>query len=642
MENTKCIVVAGIEESAIKKDVGRISAIQACAEYVDNQFDAGSLQGEIFTDRAVKPNVVCFLDQGSGMSMRSIQAFFTYGQSEWRTKRHKGANGKGSKFMLSHAEKIVVRTRCENDEYVKTFTIDLESWLDQILKGREVEIDTHATVGSHPMDPESGSFTLFEIYPNDDKKSFFSEKHLLENLGELLSPQFADRVFVNGKTLKPRDIIGGFEFEATDPVLGDVRVFMYQPTTVKSRDVLRIGSIGPVMDFRTFTDGLPRKLREKVPSIFFDRTVCGLIEVEAFNQWREGASREFRNDLYQSEELELFVDFLESILGPKVATEFGLNEVAIADKEKRNLDALRDLSERAFGEIEIFEEKKPVVKSSSFAITPWTLTISPGETQVFKVRGRSGETYTFDFSKIPGATAVNVGENEVTLKIGKRVDFNPDEQYHLKVTQDSTGKTKIAYIKIAVTKELSIVPKSGSYYIGDRINLRAVNVPGDSKKLNWSINPEASGRLTENTSLTGVGLIANTTGRCKITVSDPDNKSVHATSTIYISEKPAERKRENPDGPMIKIEDVVIVIKTLHTPSLEQGFFEKVSDNLLTFHLNPEHPKYHATMKVSESAWREYILSLIVTYYVFWKAEKDLLSRDEQQLLISSIMAVLI
>jgi len=175
-------VQAGIDRNAIQREVSRIAALNALAEQIDNTFDAGSLHCNIYTDDPKNPTKVTIVDTGSGMADSSLKAFFVYGKSAWLTKRHKGTNGKGSKYMLWHAQQIVVRTRSEGESAVKTFTVDLETWMQQILLGKTVPIKTDSVLGEHDLDPSDGTFTLIEITPKKDKSTSFAESRILDVL----------------------------------------------------------------------------------------------------------------------------------------------------------------------------------------------------------------------------------------------------------------------------------------------------------------------------------------------------------------------------------------------------------------------------------------------------------------------------
>ncbi|MEK7512250.1 MAG: ATP-binding protein [Patescibacteria group bacterium] len=640
-------VQAGIDRNAIMREVSRIPPRNALAELIDNCFDAGSLHCNIYVEGKSSPTKILLVDSGSGLNEDALKAFFVYGKSEWQSKRHKGRNGKGSKYMLWHASKILVRTRCRDEANVKTFQLDLENWMKQILKGESVAIETDSKVGAHEFDPPKGAFTLIEISPKKEVAKEFTEETLLESMAELLSPQYADRVFVNGKNLAAREV-SSFQDQTNVPTLGDVRVYIYQPTDVKYRDGIRldelqIGSIGPVTDFRTFIRNLPLALRSKVPFTFSDRNICGLIEVDAFNEWREGASREFRDGLYHSSEIAVFISYLAEVLGPKISKEFGLESAEMQDREKRNFDALRKLTEDAFGGIKfVGPERKPPKSRAAFHISPWTITMVPGEEQVFEAKGKTDQTYEWDASDIPGASLDQTTNEKVTLIVSRGVKYNPDEQYRLIAKEKSSGFARTAYVKIVPAKGLTLVPASGTYTVNNMVTFKAINLPAETTTLDWQAKPSDSGEFLKVRGVNNVSFILKKPGRCLITAIDPKNSRVSAVSDIYIKEESIDIDRPGPDVPLLKLEDTIVEIKTLTSPDVNlQGFVEERTADHIVFHLNVNHPKYHKTMKTSESGWREYVLGLIVNHYISWLSVKENLNSDDQLRRIGSIMAKL-
>jgi hypothetical protein len=645
---TKILTVqAGIDRNAILREVSRIPPRNALAELVDNCFDAGSLHCNIYVEGKPFPTKILLVDNGSGLNEEALRAFFIYGKSEWLSKRHKGRNGKGSKYMLWHASSILVRTRCRDEAKVKTFSVDLESWMKQILKGESVTIETDSPVGAHEFDPPKGSFTLIEITPKKETAKEFTEETLLENLAELLSPQYVDRVFVNGKNLSPREV-SSFQDLTNVPTLGEVRVYIYQPTELRTRDGVRldelqIGSIGPVTDFRTFVRNMPAVLRQKIPFAFFDRNICGLIEIEGFNEWREGASREFRDGLYHSPEIAVFCNYLADVLGPKINKEFGLESAEMQDREKRSFEVLRKLTENAFGGIELpdHNRKKPTPRPS-FRVCPWTVTIIPGEEQLFEAKGKPEQRYDWDASDIPGSSFTNIGDNKISLGVNKTAKYNPDEQYRLVVRELPSGVARIAHVKIASARELTLVPRSGSYVVNDLVTFKAINLPDETTTLDWRAEPSDMGEFIKTRGVDNISFIVKKPGRCLITATDPRNKTISATSDIYVKEEKPDATTVESDTPLLKLEETIIEVKTLSaTDESLQGFVEERASKHIIFHLNVNHPKYHKTMKTSESGWREYVLGVIVNHYISWLSSREDLNSEDQLHRIGAIMAKL-
>ncbi|NQT50329.1 hypothetical protein HQ571_06575 [Candidatus Kuenenbacteria bacterium] len=470
---------------------------------------------------------------------------------------------------------------------------------------------------------------------------------MIENLADLLSPQFADRVFVNGKNLTPRDIVTGFQDRIEVPVLGEIRVYIYQPGKVRHRDGMRIdelkiGSIGPVMEFRSFAKCLSQELRNRIPFAFFDRGVCGLIEVEGFNEWREGASREFRDELFSTREIEIFIDYLESILGPKISREFGLEETDVKDKERRNFDALRALTEEAFGKITGVKKTPRERLRSRFNVSPWTVTMVPGEEQVFEARGRQSDSFIWNCSDVPGASLDKIAGSKVVMSIATDVEYDLNEQYRLVVQHKETGISRVAHIKIAPFKELTVIPRGGSHFVGDMITFKAINVPERTKTLNWEVSPATFGEFTRKEGLANIGLVLKRPGKCTVRAFDSDNSAVSSTSDIYVKELEidADGGESDFENPVIKLEDTIMEFRTFISRDVaQQGFVEEKNPHHLIFHINVEHPKYHKTLKTAESAWREYVLFLAVMNYASWKASKTDMDNEERLRLTGSILA---
>jgi len=355
------------------------------------------------------------------------------------------------------------------------------------------------------------------------------------------------------------------------------------------------------------------------------------------------ASREFRDGLYHSPEITVFCNYLADVLGPKINKEFGLESAEMQDREKRNFDALRKLTEDAFGGIELTDHsrKKPSPRPS-FHVCPWTVTIIPGEEQMFEAKGKSGQQYEWDATDIPGASFSKTTGDKVILVINKTAKYNPDEQYRLVAKELPTGISRIAHVKIASARELTLVPRSGSYVVNDLVTFKAINLPTETTTLDWRADPSGAGEFIKTRGIGNVGFIVKKPGRCVITANDPINKTVFATSDIYVKEEKADTTMVDNDTPLLKLEETVIEIKTLSATDVSlQGFVEERAPKHIIFHLNVNHPKYHKTMKISESGWREYVLGLIVNHYISWLSNREALNSEDQLRRIGAIMAKL-
>ncbi|PIR94478.1 hypothetical protein COT97_01330 [Candidatus Falkowbacteria bacterium CG10_big_fil_rev_8_21_14_0_10_39_11] len=616
-------VEAGINPNALVKEVTRISPLDALAELIDNAFDAGTLHCNIATDEANKPIRVTITDTGSGMTHDALKAFFRYGQSHWTSKRHKGTNGKGSKYILGHSKKVRFRTKITDDKMVKTFEITLESWVDFVTSQKRFKIRTDSPVGEHPLDPTGTSFTMIEFEPNDESREAFNENNLIERMAELLSPQFGDRVFVNSKQLQPRETLSVFEDQQQDPVLGEVRVFIYRPKSVKTReghpiDELRIGTIGPVLDFRNFFRSLPRKLQIQVPSIFFNDDVCGLIEVEAFNPYREGASKEFRNGLYNSDKARRFVKYL-GLLGKKLADEFGISVTNMKDKEMKNLSILEAQSQEVYGSCDDFDQKSKLSRKVSkpvFHVSPRSIEITPGEPVVLTAHGDKDDEFTWDVSDVPGATLSKMIGNEVTLIVTPDAKFTVSDQYKVVIRSKKTNTTRSIYVKISTVKDFALTPRESQKNVGEVLKLTPINIPVTTRTLDWEVQTPGIGELTKRRGKEPAYVILKSPGKCVVVAKDPHNHSISASATSYVKLEPTEEETEN-ETPRLRIEDTLIYIATFSGGDpTQQCFVEDISTEIKRVHINSAHPRYEMTLKLSSSAWREYILNMVIRTYV--------------------------
>jgi hypothetical protein len=623
---TSFFVTAGIERHAISREIEKLPALHALAELVDNSFDAGSLNVNIILDNAKHPNHVVVVDTGSGISKDGIEAFFRYGRSLWLSSKHKGSNGKGSKYILWHAKQITVRSLSLKEKAVKCFTLNADRWIDHILQQQQVEIQLDSPLGAHPHDPRGTTFTLIDIEIKAERQHFFSEAFLLENLGDLLSPQYADRVYVNGQPLKPRDILGGFTDMRSDPLLGEIRAYLYRPVHLASRegtriDTLRLGSIGPVTDFLTFARELPLELRKKVPSVFFDRSICGLIEVEGFNPWREGASKEFREELYRSDEVRHFLLYLETILWPMIRKEFHLEVSKIEDREQNNLRELQDLTQRVFGPVAIREKKlRPITIPPEFHVSPWSVQLCPGEKITFRAKGRQTDTFDWDWSDIPGARGSNKTGNTLELSIDNNATFQDNDQFKLRVKKNG-GTSREAHIRLNHQKDLAIKPASGTYDLDDTLILRVENAPAKTHNLHWTVSPADAAVIENNKALTDIRLLPAKAGKITVTAKDPKNSSVVTSADFYIrAPEPVKTVTEIPDNslPLLRIEDTTIVVDTMHGGDPNESIMNgQLENKCVTFWINVVHPQYIETLKTADSAWKIYVLMQIITRYVF-------------------------
>ncbi|MBI5077005.1 ATP-binding protein [Candidatus Falkowbacteria bacterium] len=641
-------IQAGIDPNAILREVSRIAALPALAELIDNAFDAGSLNCNIFTDHQRRPTRVVIIDTGTGMNNDGLTAFFNYGKSEWLTKRHKGRNGKGSKYMFYHAKEVSVVTKVSGEEQCKQFTVTLDYWLNKILTRQTVAVKS-VPAGSHSNEPKNESFTVFDVTPHENKRQFFSEDNLLDNLAGHLSPQFVDRVFVNGKAIKPLENLSGFTFESTDPTLGDIRAYIYHPEKIRYRegmriDDLRIGTIGPVMEFQGFVKGLPPALRQRIPACF--HAVCGLIEVEGFNEWREGASREFRDELYLSSSAEVFISFLENVLGPQISKEFGFTNATIDDRAKKSFQSLRELTEKRWGRItddQLVPEKPTRPRGlSAFSISPFSIEMIPGEKQIFTVtRTPEGATFEWDASEIPGAKLDKTTGTSVELSIDPSVAYHPD-QYQLTCKLLPTGLFRRAHIKLAPYKELAIVPRSGSYYVDDKIYFKAVNVPAGCQTLSWSVEPKSAGVFMKNSGLNNLAFACKEPGKCVILAANPTNLLMKVQTELYIHAKELVKKKAEPTEDVIRIEDTVFIIQMLSDGRPLQAFREEKGPGRVILHINVHHPRYVETLQSGESVFLEYLIHLAISQYLSLLAQKREMADTEKEELTGRLLAEMI
>ncbi|HCC22562.1 TPA: hypothetical protein DF272_00030 [Candidatus Falkowbacteria bacterium] len=620
-------VVGGINQSALTQEVSRISPHGAIAELLDNAFDAGTLYCKVVTDRPRNPTVVSVIDAGSGMNFDSLRAFFQYGRSYWTSKRHKGTNGRGSKYILGHSDKVTVRTKTADDPIVKEFDITLDSWLKIVLNQQKFSIQNDSKAGSNRLDPDNPSFTIVQFRPNDLSRDSFDEEALLEKLPELLSPQFADRVFVNDKQLKPRETLSVFEDQLQDPLLGEIRVFIYRPKSVKTReghpiDELRIGTIGPVIDFRNFFRSLPGKLHVDVPSIFFNEDVCGLIEVEAFNPYREGASKEFRNGLYSSPEVKRFVKYL-GLLGKRLADEFGISPTNMDDKAMKNLSLLQKQSTEVYGSLDDFQAETATARRKSspqtaFHVSPRSIEIMPGETIVLTARGNKGDVFEWNADDVPGSTLSAKTGEEIELTVAKDVKFSVSDQYKV-VVRNSKNTTRTIYVKISAVHDLALTPRESQKFVGEVLKLTPINIPVTTKTLDWEVETPEIGEMMKKRGTEPGYLVLKNPGRCVVTVFDPHNRQISASAVAYVKKEPTEDVRQD-ESPKIRVENTLIYIATFSSGDQTQMCFVEDlstdSQRIHRVHINSDHPRYQVTLRLSGSAWREYILNMIIRTYV--------------------------
>ncbi len=622
-------VTAGVDKNAILREIQKIKALLAMAELVSNSFDAASAIVNIYTDHLDNPTKAIIVDQGIGMTDEAIRAFYQYGKSFWTTKRHRGTNGKGSKYALNHSIKMIVRTKTKDRPKVVVFSLELDSWLDRVIGNKTIRLHDSSAVGEHSHDPSSDSFTLIELSLKKTAQREFAERNLIEQLGEKLSPQYTDRVFVNGHSLQSRKVVGSIiEDHMDDPMLGEVNAYIYKPEKVTLTDVLRIGSVGPVMDFRTFSNELPVGLRKKIPAVFRDHSICGLIEVQGFNQWREGASKEFQEGLFRSDEVKHFMKYL-TILGRKISREFGFETATLDEKARRGFQVLSDLTQNAYGEIG--EERRTRKKKGTvigFHVSPKTAVVVPGEPMLFTARGTKEDRFEWDASRVPGELDKTEGQ-EVHLTIPRGADFDPNCQYQLVVKKMPKNVPRIAYIRIAESLDLTVIPKSGiTKYENDVINFRAINIPEGTPTLHWAVEPLGIGEFTRTEGVENVPFVLRAEGKCTVTAFDPNRPDeVFDKVDVYVKGEETEVVRSPNDILKVILEESVFKIETIGGAETLIGVLDDVGQKFL---INGEHPRFKDLLKTSEPAWREFMLQWMVNTYVLWKLQQEVHQRIEQ------------
>ncbi len=527
---------------AIYRDIGGGKGLAWLKEAVDNSADAKADEIRI----TIRNLDVEIADNGNGFRRQDIEGYVSIGLST-PDLRKKGKNGTGAKAVFAVADHVFVRSVCaENPGDVLEFSFT-EEVVQRLAERREpvhVRVEPRTTTNFPPR-LASGSvitYTGFQAHkiPRVDTA--------VDKLGQLLSPWRADLVRVNGKSLTPRNIRGEqIERDIKHPTLGQIRVRLYVPDKRERTESLQIGAFGDVCTMDDFRRNLGRDLLNRVPAVFDDNRLCGLIDVEGFNPYTTNDRTNFRTELYESDDVETFLDVLDD-LSEEISERIGLIVKAATDQAfDEAFDALQEELNARYHYHPTGDApgKGGPGRARRFSISMREVELAFNERQIFRVRHYSGDPadLVWEASEAGGTLDAGRGVEEVTYTAGQK-----QGRFVLRVSSAiDPNLSASSVIHIVQQREFFTVPSRITVIPGEEVKIYARNLHLTSGDLRWC--PEKSGGML-NTSRGSVVVYTagEAEGEFALEVEDRKLHTLQYTLPIRIVGEKRERPQTSRSG----------------------------------------------------------------------------------------------
>lgn len=470
---TREVDLASLIHSATRNIGGRYGLF---SELAINSDDWGA-ENIWITVKGDKDNLeVIVLDDGIGMGPQGRNTFVGVAKSLARLDAKKrGRHGLGTKRMMAefkHCEVIDISAE-ENDGLMRIFTFSWDNWLKWIQGDPNITLSAQAV----PRDPQAvglpAGSTGVRIRLWGPRDRYYTAKQIIKHLGDHLAPWVAKKVRVSDDgrqwhPLKTRELIGEeLTIEENHPTLGRIYTLLYIPRKKSEMDTFRIGAKGPVCEFSEFKHELPERLFQKIPSVFHNPDVCGIIDVEKFNEYSDNSRQSFDVSLFETDLMEDFINFLIFTLADPV--EEALGEVRDEKETERHQRVFEAVTEYAKGLGRRSPSRFP--RHIGLILSLKEIELLPNESVEIAVRRHPESMQEFFWEATGGSLNTSTGR-KVVYTAGKNIG-----EYTIRC-YDPHDNENNATVVVSIVKErlLRVIPRRAILEIGETIILKAVNI----------------------------------------------------------------------------------------------------------------------------------------------------------------------
>lgn len=258
--------------------VGRASSgFNSIKQLVENALDAGATRIDILVDK--KKKLFRVADNGSGFTDEDIRSFYSFMVSGKDGLSSIGKNGSGRMALLSMCDYIVVHTKTEDQEEVKTFQLGRQHLINSFDGVQEVEFD----MSSEEIDSHG---TIIELGGKIKWTKAKTEDALRGRLPYLLMPGALRKIWINGKPLTSNSILEQ-PIEGVDEIPGlgrcSYELHIIPGTTER---IWLCGQQNRIMRLEDALNQLPTELRDVVPELVTHNNLTGVIQIELLNAYR--------------------------------------------------------------------------------------------------------------------------------------------------------------------------------------------------------------------------------------------------------------------------------------------------------------------------------------------------------------------
>lgn len=518
---------------------------------------------------------ITILDDGLGMGPDGRDSFMSVAVSHSILDETKsGRHGLGTKRMMAEFQfcEVVDISAEEKDGKMRVMCFSWDDWLKKLddWLNKKLRGDTSAEFPKFPegeikrdpraigLAPDKTGVKITLWNPRGERN--YTLQQLIDNLASGLAPWVAKkiRISTDGREWKPlrmRELVGNeIEFHEDHPILGRVYVRIYLPKTRAENDRFMIGAMGPICSFSEFRTQLPDYLYKQLPRVLFNPSVCGMICVNKFNQYRDVSSESFDASLYGSELMTHFIRYLIEYIEDPVEERFGEVRTEKEDiEQKRLLEEVASLCNVLGGEKPIGGSKKNPPKNIILSVK--NVELLTGEKITISVRRYPESTRQFQWIAKDSGGLINASEGkEIIYTAGKNIG---EFVLHCQ-DKDNPEISSSVNISIVPKKQLRISPSQATLEFGESIILKAVNVADDSsgaENIIWSTD-EPEGQFRPNRGEHVNYTTGSTPGTYEIVCTDRKNRKKFARCYINVVQEKPERTHIDHGEPGTEIEGI--------------------------------------------------------------------------------------
>ena len=557
------------------------------------------------------------------MGPKGRQAFINVAKSHFKEQKFKrGRHGLGVKRMMGdfHFCEVVDISDEENDDKMRVMSFSWDDWLRRV----EGDKDVHLFVKTHPRNPRSIGLpkdsTGVRIRLWGQRGQIYTINEVIDTLGTYLAPWLTNKVLISGDgskwlPLKTREFIGEqIEFEESHPKLGKITVNIYMPKSITEGDALRIGAIGPVCDYRDFKSYLPAFLKKRLPDVFDNPIVNGIIDVACFNEFSDAYRKSFDVSLFETPLMREFVDFLEYTLADQVHQRLGWVEKATEDEfQRRIMEEVAEMcSVLSEGGAPKPEQERPLV------LTVKDIEKLRGQKVPISVRRHSTaiKNFSWDDSKSGGTVDTEEGK-QVVYTAGQKVG-----EYEL-ICFDSDNPDTKAVVKISIVPkfQLRIDPSQATLEMGESTPMEALNVEEDTsgaENLRWRTDePEGKFDVSRGNLVTYTAGYQE--GTYTVTVYDRRKPAKQALAYVTVVKEKPKRKHEDHDDVQIVIEGRRYKLKArglVGSTLLSSISGRDKASKYVEIHINWEHSALKQARKEGRPSCRQILLRQVLLHHL--------------------------